>query len=66
MPNSGITKLPSWINSSVSGPEWITGGNFGIEASYISIILSLAIGIIILRKARDKKLFVRPSWIRDK
>lgn len=64
MPNSGISKLPSWINPSVNGPEWITGGNWGIEASYISILLTLVVGIVILKKAWDNNLFVTPFWKR--
>ena len=65
MPNSGITNLPSWINPSVNGPEWVTGGNFGLEASFIAIVLSLAVGIVILKKAWDKDLFVKPIWKRN-
>lgn len=64
MPNSGISKLPSWINSSINGPGWITGGNFGIEASLFSVLLSIIIGVVILKKARDKELFVIPFWKR--
>jgi hypothetical protein len=64
MPNSGITKLPSWINPAINGPEWITGGNFGIEASYIAILLSIVVGIIILKKAMDNGMMVKPFWRR--
>lgn len=64
MPNSGISNLPSWINSSVNGPEWITGGSWGIEASLFSILLSIILGIVILKKAWDKELFVSPYWKR--
>ena len=64
MPNSGITSLPSLINPSIDGPEWITGGSFGIEASVIAVVLSLAVGIIILKKAWDIDLFVKPVWKR--
>lgn len=64
MPNSGITKLPSWINPSIDGPGWITGGSFGIEASYIAIFMSLAVGILILKKAIDRGQLVLPMWRR--
>lgn len=36
MPNSGIDE-PGFFNATIAGPEWLTGGAFGIEASYISI-----------------------------
>lgn len=64
MPNSGISSLPSLINASVNGPEWITGGSFGIEASLIALLLSTFLGIVILKKAWDSNLFVRPKWKR--
>lgn len=64
MPNSGITQFDSWINSTVNGYEWITGGSFGIEASYIAVLMSLGVGIIILKKAIDKNQIVLPIWKR--
>jgi len=65
MPNSGISKLPSLINSTVNGPEWLTGGSFGIENSLLAIVLNLVIGIVILKKAWDKDLFVKAVWKRS-
>lgn len=64
MPNSGITQLPSWINPIISGPEWITGGSWGIEASYISILLLVTVGIVILKKAMNNDLIVKSYWKR--
>jgi len=64
MPNSGITQFDSWINSTINGHEWITGGSFGIEASYIAVLMSLGVGIIILKKAIDKNQTVLPIWKR--
>ena len=65
MPNSGITELVSWIQPDISGPNWITGGNFGIELSYIALLLSLVFGIIIFKKAIEKRQIVPPVWKRD-
>jgi membrane protease YdiL (CAAX protease family) len=64
MPNSGITELVSWIQPNIQGPEWITGGTFGIETSYIAFFLSLVVGLIILKLAVDKKQVVLPIWKR--
>jgi membrane protease YdiL (CAAX protease family) len=62
MPNSGVTELVSWIQPVIQGPEWITGGLFGIETSYVAFFLSLVVGLIILKMAVDKKQIVLPSW----
>jgi membrane protease YdiL (CAAX protease family) len=62
MPNSGITELVSWIRPVIQGPEWITGGNFGIETSYIAFFLSVVVGLVILKMAVDKKQIVLPIW----
>lgn len=64
MPNSGITRFPSWIQPVISGPEWITGGSFGIEASVIAVCLSIGVGIVILKMSIDKKQLVSPVWKR--
>ena len=64
MPNSGVTELVSWIQPVIQGPEWITGGGFGIETSYIAIFLSLVLGLVILKVAVDKSQIVSPIWKR--
>jgi membrane protease YdiL (CAAX protease family) len=66
MPNSGITKLPSWITPAIEGPKWITGGAFGIEASYVAVFLCLAAGLIVLKKAIDRRQLVLPAWKRKR
>lgn len=64
MPNSGVTELPSWIQPVIQGPEWITGGGFGIETSFIAVFLSLIVGLIILKTAMDKNQIVLLAWKR--
>lgn len=44
MPNSG-TAYDGLIITKISGPEALTGGNFGIEASYVAILLCLIVGV---------------------
>jgi hypothetical protein len=48
MPNSGINSFPSLLHPVIKGPEWLTGGTFGIEASLNSVILNLGLAIVIL------------------
>lgn len=42
---SGMKISTSLFNSSMNGPTWLTGGNFGLEASILTTII-LIIGII--------------------
>ena len=63
LPNSGKS-YDSLINPAISGPEWITGGSFGIEASYVAMLMSLAVGLFILKKAIHKGQVVLPVWKR--
>jgi len=51
---SGSQKLGSILNLSSSGPEYLSGGSFGPEASVISTIV-LIIGIIIIILFKQKK-----------
>ena len=64
MPNSGITSFESWIQPAISGPDWITGGSFGIEASVIAVCLSLGVALVILKMSINKKQIVSPVWKR--
>jgi len=65
MNNSGMAHK-GLINPIVTGPEWITGGSFGIEASYLAIALQCAVGLIILRYAYNQAQLVKPLWTRSK
>ena len=65
MPNSGYQR-DGLIKPIIDGPEWITGGKFGIEASVVSILILFIIGIIILKKAIEKNQLVLPVWKRVK
>ena len=47
MPNSGI-QFDGWIISKVTGPEWVTGGAVGLEATPLSFVLDVCIGILLL------------------
>ncbi len=64
MPNSGIDQ-GGFLQSTVNGPEWLTGGFFGIEASYLAVALNLIIGLLILHKAIKNGQWLRPQWMRN-
>lgn len=65
MPNSG-TAYKGLIIPDIQGREWITGGSWGIEASYIAILLCLITGIYFILKAKKANQIVEPLWKRPK
>ena len=65
MPNSG-TPYKGLIIPDVQGNEWLTGGSFGIEASYITILICLAAGIYFIVRAKNINQIVLPVWKRNK
>ena len=65
MPNSG-SPYEGLIIPNVQGKEWLTGGSFGIEGSYIAIFLCLIVGVYLIIKAKNANQFVSPIWIRKR
>ena len=62
MPNSG-TEYKGLIIPDIRGKEWITGGNWGIEASLIAILLVLIAGVYFIIKAKKANQIIPPVWI---
>ncbi len=52
------------LQSRMVGPEWLTGGTFGAEASVVALVLCLAVGIILLVLAIKEGNVVPPFWAR--
>ena len=52
------------ITPTIEGPEWITGGSFGPEASPITVVLCLSLGVFLAVKAFKKGQAVMPLWRR--
>ena len=48
LPVSGINPGGGLLSGQLSGPEWLTGGNFGIEGSVVTVIVGLVFGIVML------------------
>jgi hypothetical protein len=64
MPNSGTPYQGLFMNI-IAGPEWLTGGKFGIEASYLTILLWLMAGMALLFLGKKSSQMVLPRWKRS-
>lgn len=52
------------LQASLSGPDWLTGGTFGVEASVISVCVCLTATAVLLGAAIRRGNYVRPYWTR--
>jgi membrane protease YdiL (CAAX protease family) len=50
------------LNAHVTGPAWLTGGSFGVEASLLTLMLSLITAGYLLYVAHKKGHFTAPYW----
>jgi uncharacterized protein len=60
------TDVQGILTSQASGPELISGGAFGAEASLPAMLICTALGFYILWRAHQKGAFVHFSWQRFK
>ncbi len=51
-----------FLLSEIGGPEWLTGGVFGIEASAVSVVVCAAVAVVFLVRAQRMHRFVAPIW----
>ncbi len=65
VPVSGI-KDPGFAMSSLQGPDWMTGGAFGLEASVTAMLVATSAGVILLWIAWKQGQFVAAPWNREK
>src|ERR1700683_478792 len=55
VPNSGIAPYHNLLNSTLSGPRWLTGGIVGPEASVLTPIALLVVGLAFSRYYRENR-----------
>ena len=60
------TRSDGLLRGSLTGPEWLSGGTFGAEASVVAVSLCLTVAIAFLFLASRRGHFVRPRWSADK
>jgi membrane protease YdiL (CAAX protease family) len=61
---SGNDAQQGLIRSTVNGPDWLTGGNFGVESSVLALILCTSTGVVMLVMAVRRGKIVPPIWKR--
>lgn len=60
-------KAPDGLFISVRhGPEWLTGGAFGLEASAVAMVVATLAGVILLVKVVRSGGIVPPRWVQTK
>jgi hypothetical protein len=63
VPVSG-THADGWLVSYRTGPDWLSGGVFGAEASVIALLICSAFTIALCVIAWRRRSFIAPSWRR--
>jgi len=53
-----------WLASTLQGPDWLTGGEFGAEASVIALCICSTLTAILLAIAIRRGTLVPPFWAR--
>jgi membrane protease YdiL (CAAX protease family) len=62
---SGNPAQEGRLNSSLSGPDLLTGGSFGVEGSIVTIVLGATLSLYFLRLAQKRGTIMTPPWRRD-
>ena len=52
------------LDGVLGGPEWLSGGTFGAEASIVAVVLGIALGTTLLAMGRRRGRFIAPYWRR--
>jgi len=65
VPVSGID-VDGIVVAKLSGPELLSGGPFGLEASAIALVVAGGAGVWLVWKAREKGEIMAPWWVRRK
>jgi uncharacterized protein len=59
------TSAPGLLKANVTGPNYLSGGVFGVEASVVAIAICFLVAVLFLWRAKANRQFVRPFWRRD-
>ncbi len=61
---SGAFEQPGLFKAAIEGPELLTGGKFGMEASSVALVVCTTVGLMILVMAVRRGNIVPPPWNR--
>jgi membrane protease YdiL (CAAX protease family) len=62
IPVSGTGQPIGFLVTERNGPDWLTGGKFGLEASMPAVAIATIAGLYLLWNAYRKGRFVRSMW----
>jgi uncharacterized protein len=64
VPDSGIVPYHHLLNSTLSGPGWLTGGIIGPEASFLTPLALLVVAVLFSRYHRETRYQApEPKWL---
>lgn len=52
------------VEAQLSGPQWLSGGAFGLEASVIALVVATGAGLVMLAMAARRGELIAPIWSR--
>jgi hypothetical protein len=58
------TNQDGMVEARLSGPELLSGGAFGLEASVIAMLLATTVGVALVVMAIKRGELMRPWWVR--
>lgn len=61
---SGNEASQGLVRSTISGPDLLTGGSFGVESSLLALLLCTTTGVVMLVMAARRGQIVPPIWKR--
>jgi membrane protease YdiL (CAAX protease family) len=59
-------EMKGLFRSTMHGPTWLSGGEFGAEPSALAVVVCGAAATLLLLKARRMGHFMDPSWVRKR
>ncbi|WP_159976045.1 MULTISPECIES: CPBP family intramembrane glutamic endopeptidase [unclassified Novosphingobium] len=64
IPVSGGKPPVGLLETRLTGPEWLTGGAFGLEASAVALVVASSAGVVLLIHAYRQGRFLPSRWKR--